>query len=44
MVLVGLALRLAVMAFTYTGQLDPAQDQFSFDFETGIIGPWIASG
>lgn len=44
MVLVGLALRLAVMAFTYTGQLDPAQDHFPFGFETGRIARSIASG
>lgn len=44
MVGVGLALRLAVMAFTYTGQLDPAQDHFSFGFETGRIARSIASG
>jgi len=44
MVLVGLALRLAVMAFTYTDQLDPAQDHFSFGFETGRIARSIASG
>jgi 4-amino-4-deoxy-L-arabinose transferase-like glycosyltransferase len=44
MALVALVLRLAVMAFTYTDQLDPARNHFAFGFETGRIARSIASG
>lgn len=44
MVIVALALRFVVMAFTYTGQLDPARDHFAFGFETGRIARSIATG
>jgi len=44
MVIVALAVRLVVMAFTYTLQLDPARDHFAFGFEMGRIARSIASG
>ena len=44
MVLVGLALRLGVMAFVYTDQLSPARDHFAFGFEMGRVARSIALG
>jgi 4-amino-4-deoxy-L-arabinose transferase-like glycosyltransferase len=44
MVALGLAIRLIVMCFLYTVQLDPRQDNFRFGFETGRIARSIAQG
>ncbi|MGH9614891.1 MAG: ArnT family glycosyltransferase, partial [Bryobacteraceae bacterium] len=44
MVVAALALRLLVMAFTYTAQLDPAQDHKAFGYETGRVARSIAAG
>lgn len=44
MVLAGLAIRLVVMGFLYTDQLDPRLDYFRFGFETGRIARSIAQG
>jgi 4-amino-4-deoxy-L-arabinose transferase-like glycosyltransferase len=44
MVIAALALRLLVMAFTYTAQLDPALDHKSFGYETGRVARSIATG
>jgi 4-amino-4-deoxy-L-arabinose transferase-like glycosyltransferase len=44
MVFVGLAIRLIVMGFLYTGQLDPRLDHFRFGFETGRIARSIVMG
>jgi len=43
-VVVGLALRLAVMAFLYPEQLDPARDHWKFGYETGRIARSIVAG
>jgi hypothetical protein len=43
MVVVALALRLLVMAFTYTAQLDPALDHKAFGYETGRVARSIAT-
>ena len=44
MVAVALAVRLVVMAFAYTIQLDPAQDHWVFGWETGRVARSIATG
>jgi len=44
MVLVAFALRLAVVAFLYPEQLDPARDHWKFGYETGKIARSIALG
>ena len=44
MVLAGLAMRLVVMAFVYSDQLDPARDHFAFGFEMGRVARSITSG
>jgi 4-amino-4-deoxy-L-arabinose transferase-like glycosyltransferase len=44
MVATGLAIRLIVMSFLYTVQLDPRQENFRFGFETGRIARSIAQG
>ncbi len=44
MVIAALAIRLAVMGFLYTRQLDPARDHFAFGYETGRIARSLASG
>ena len=44
MVGVALALRLVVMGFAYTIQLDPAQDHWIFGWETGRVARSIATG
>jgi hypothetical protein len=44
MVLAGLLIRLIVMGFLYTAQLDPRIDNFRFGFETGRIARSIARG
>lgn len=44
MVVAGLTVRLIVMGFLYTEQLDPRQDHFRFGFETGRIARSIAQG
>lgn len=44
MVIAALAIRLIVMAFTYTAQLDPALDHKVFGFETGKVARSIATG
>ena len=44
MVVAALALRLIVMAFTYTAQLDPALDHKAFGYETGRVARSIATG
>jgi 4-amino-4-deoxy-L-arabinose transferase-like glycosyltransferase len=44
MAAVGLALRLVVMSFTYTDRLDPAQDHWTFGWETARVARSIASG
>lgn len=46
LVIVGVALllRLAVMAFFYPKQLDPARDHWAFGYETGRIARSIAEG
>jgi hypothetical protein len=44
MVAVGLGIRLIVMCFLYTVQLDPRQDNFRFGFEAGRIARSIAQG
>ena len=43
-VVVGLALRLAVMAFLLPEQLDPARDHWKFGYETGRIARSIVAG
>ncbi len=43
-VLVGLALRLIVVAFLYTEQLGPRLDHWSFGYEIGKVAHSIASG
>src|SRR5215813_1360554 len=43
-VLVALVLRLVVMAFLYTEQLDPARDHWKFAYETGRIARSLATG
>jgi 4-amino-4-deoxy-L-arabinose transferase-like glycosyltransferase len=44
MVSVALALRLIVMVFAYTIQLDPSQDHWVFGWETGRVARSIATG
>jgi 4-amino-4-deoxy-L-arabinose transferase-like glycosyltransferase len=44
MLIVALAIRLAVMAFLYPQQLDPARDHWSFGFEEGRVARSIAEG
>ena len=44
MMLVAFALRLAVVAFLYPEQLDPARDHWKFAYETGRIARSIALG
>jgi hypothetical protein len=44
MILVGLALRLAVMSFLYQEQLDPYRDHWRFGYETGRIAKSIVEG
>lgn len=44
MVVIGLAIRLIVVSFLYTVQLDPRQENFRFGFETGRIARSIAQG
>src|ERR1700675_3307768 len=44
MVIVALALRLMVMVFAYTIQLDPSQDHWVFGWETGRVARSIATG
>jgi hypothetical protein len=44
MVLAALALRLLVMAFVYTDRLDPAQDHWTFGWETARVARSVASG
>jgi 4-amino-4-deoxy-L-arabinose transferase-like glycosyltransferase len=44
MVSVALALRLVVMAFAYTIQLDPSQDHWVFGWETGRVARSLATG
>lgn len=44
MVFAGLIIRLIVMGFLYTDQLDPRQDHFRFGLETGRIARSIAQG
>jgi hypothetical protein len=44
MVLAALAIRLIVMAFSYTNRLDPARDHWTFGWETGRVAQAIASG
>ena len=43
-VLAALAVRLAVMVFLYTEQLDPANDHWKFAYETGRLARSLASG
>lgn len=43
-VFAGLTIRLIVMGYLYTDQLDPRQDHFRFGFETGRIARSIARG
>ncbi len=43
-VLAGLTVRLVVMGFLYTEQLDPAQDHWKFAYETGRIARSLATG
>ena len=44
MVIAALALRLAVMALVYTDRLDPAQDHWTFGWETARVARSVASG
>src|ERR1700682_2876660 len=44
MILVALVVRLVVMAFAYTAQLDPSQDHWVFAWETGRVARSIATG
>ena len=44
MVVAALAVRLVVMSFTYTDQLNPARDHWLFGWETGRVARSIASG
>jgi 4-amino-4-deoxy-L-arabinose transferase-like glycosyltransferase len=44
MVAVALAIRLAVMGFVYTSQLDPGQDHWAFGCETGRVARSIVTG
>jgi 4-amino-4-deoxy-L-arabinose transferase-like glycosyltransferase len=44
LVIVALAVRLIVMAFAYTIQLDPSQDHWVFGWETGRVARSIATG
>jgi len=44
MVIVALVVRLVVMAFAYTAQLDPSQDHWVFGWETGRVARSIATG
>ena len=44
MVAVALALRLVVMGFVYTTQLDPARDHWAFGSETGRVARSIVTG
>jgi len=44
MVLVALTIRLTVMLFLYSEQLDPSRDHWSFAYETGRIARSIAVG
>src|ERR1019366_1941112 len=44
MVAAALALRLVVMRFVYTSQLDPAQDHWAFGCETGRVARSIVTG
>jgi 4-amino-4-deoxy-L-arabinose transferase-like glycosyltransferase len=44
MVAAALAIRLVVMAFVYTSQLDPAQDHRAFGCETGRVARSIVTG
>jgi 4-amino-4-deoxy-L-arabinose transferase-like glycosyltransferase len=43
-VLVALAIRMAVLPFVFTNQLDPARDHWAFGFETGKIARSLATG
>lgn len=43
-VVAALAVRLLVMAFLYTEQLDPARDHWKFAYETGRIARSLATG
>ncbi len=43
-VLAALAVRLVVMAFLYSEQLDPARDHWKFAYETGRIARSLANG
>ncbi len=43
-VIVALAIRMAVLPFVYTNQLDPARDHWAFGFETGKIARSIVTG
>ncbi|MGB8785575.1 MAG: hypothetical protein WCD02_20815, partial [Terriglobales bacterium] len=44
MVLVGLAIRLAVVGFLYPDQLDPSRNHWHFAFENGKIAYSIVQG
>src|ERR1039457_5685633 len=44
MVVTALALRLVVMGFVYTSQLDPAQDHWAFGCEMGRVARSIVTG
>src|ERR1039457_176358 len=44
MVVAALALRLVVMGFVYTSQLDPGQDHWAFGCEMGRVARSIATG
>jgi hypothetical protein len=44
MAVAALALRLLVMAFVYTDRLDPAQDHWTFGWETARVARSVASG
>lgn len=44
MVLIAFALRMAVVAFLYDDQLNPARDHWTFAYETGRVARSIATG
>ena len=44
MIVVALAVRLVVMIFVYTSQLDPAQDHWAFGCEMGRVARSIVTG
>ena len=44
MILIAFALRMAVVAFLYEDQLDPARDHWTFAYETGRVARSIATG